>query len=603
MNERHERKERRERVGAAPHRGRAERLRSAGVMGGRAARGAYRLSAGATKTTLRAARRASNAQGAGESGLGRLIEVHALSNAGDAAVMVGLAGTLFVSAQPGEAKDHVALFLVLTMLPFAIVAPLIGPLLDRYRHGRRWAMGGTLALRGFLCWVLADAIEKGSTWQFPTALAILVSSKAYLVTRSSATPRLLPPGMTLVKANGRMSLAGVAGASIGGPLAGGAAALFGATWAFRAAFLLFVVGTVLAILLPPDIDSERTDSLRSGRAQVRLPSVIVSALRANVGLRWISGFLTMFMAFLMKTHPLPGWEDRATTLLALVVGAAALGNALGTVLGSLVKNFAPRTVVIGSLLADAVAMVVCAVHFTLVTAIVVGLVAGLGQQLGKLAVDSLIQDHLAEAVRTSAFARSETVLQLAWVIGGIYACVVPTDATIGLYSAAVLLVGWAVLVMLWNAGRGPTWPRRRGYGKDDDGRGARRGGAFADTVTETSDDAFTRAPDDLPTTPRTRRWHRDEPAESPRGERYRDDDRYDQDGDRYGEYDGSSRGGYDPYDAWQENRRTLPVPTSDSRNTGEPRDDRTRRMPEQERRSSSYRPQWDGDDGWDRRDR
>ena len=68
-------------------------------------------------------------------------------------------------------------------------------------------------------------------------------------------------------------------------------------------------------------------------------------------------------------------------------------------------------------------------------------------------------------------------------------------------------------------------------------------------------------------------------------------------------YDSSSRGGYDPYDAWQENRRTLPVPTSDSRNTGEPRDDCTRRMPEQERRSSSYRPQWDGDDGWDRSDR
>ena len=54
--------------------------------------------AGGRKTTSRSttARRASNAQGAGESGLGRLIEVHALSNAGDAAVMVGLAGTLFV---------------------------------------------------------------------------------------------------------------------------------------------------------------------------------------------------------------------------------------------------------------------------------------------------------------------------------------------------------------------------------------------------------------------------------------------------------------------------------------------------------------------------
>ena len=76
---------------------------------------------------------------------------------------------------------------------------------------------------------VADAIERDSVWQFPAALAILVASKAYIVTRSSATPRLLPDGMTLVRANSRMSLAGVTGATIGGPLAGGAAAQMLAT--------------------------------------------------------------------------------------------------------------------------------------------------------------------------------------------------------------------------------------------------------------------------------------------------------------------------------------------------------------------------------------
>lgn len=443
-------------------RGMAHGLVTAGRLGGRGAKGVARMSAAATKASLRAARRASNAQGAGETGLGRLIEVHALASAGDAAVTVGLAGTLFISAQPGEAKGHVALFLVLTMLPFAVVAPLIGPLLDRYRHGRRWAMGTTLALRAFLCWVLADAIERHSAWQFPAALAVLVASKAYLVTRSSATPRLLPAGMTLVKANSRMSLAGVAGATLAGPLAAGAGTALGQTWAFRVAFALFVVATILAILLPPDVDSERTGSVAVRRPRLEMPAPVVAAMRANVGLRWISGFLTMFLAFLMKQHPLPGWEDKATTLLALVVGAAAVGNALGTVAGSLVKAVSPRTVIVGCLVADAAAMVVAALHFTLTTAVVVGLVAGLGQQVGKLSLDSLIQDHLAEAVRTSAFARSETVLQLSWVLGGIFACVVPTDATIGMDSAALLLVGWAVLVVLWNAGRGPRWrgPRR-----------------------------------------------------------------------------------------------------------------------------------------------
>ena len=68
-----------------------------------------------------------------------------------------------------------------------IVAPLIGPVLDRLRHGRRWAIGGTLALRAFLCWVLAGAVAGGSSWLFPVAMCVLVASKAYLVSRSAAT--------------------------------------------------------------------------------------------------------------------------------------------------------------------------------------------------------------------------------------------------------------------------------------------------------------------------------------------------------------------------------------------------------------------------------
>ena len=98
-------------------------------------------------------------QGAGESGLSRLIELHAFNTAGDAAVAISLAGTLFFQVPTGEARGQVALFLGLTMLPFAIVAPLIGPFLDRFTHGRRWAIGATMAIRAFLCWVLAGAVR------------------------------------------------------------------------------------------------------------------------------------------------------------------------------------------------------------------------------------------------------------------------------------------------------------------------------------------------------------------------------------------------------------------------------------------------------------
>ena len=87
--------------------------------------------------------------GAGESGLARLVHLQFLTAAGDAAVAVSLAGTLFFTLPTDQARPQVAQFLLLTMAPFAAVAPFIGPFLDRYQHGRRWAIGVTLALRGF----------------------------------------------------------------------------------------------------------------------------------------------------------------------------------------------------------------------------------------------------------------------------------------------------------------------------------------------------------------------------------------------------------------------------------------------------------------------
>lgn len=432
------------------------RARRAGRGVARGAGAVARLTADAGRSTLKAARRASNSQGAGESGLGRLIEVHAFSSAGDAALAIGLAGTVFFAAPGEQARTQTLLFLVLTMLPFAIVAPLIGPVLDRLRHGRRWAIGGTLALRAFLCWVLAGAVASGSSWLFPVAMCVLVASKAYLVSRSAATPRLLPKGMTLVKANSRLSLAGVVGAVVAGGLAGGAAKFGGSEWALRVAFLLFTIGTVLAILLPTRVDSsvgEKPAPMFRRKSKFPLSGDVISALRANAGLRWLSGFQTLFMAFLMRAEPFAGWETKQTQLLALVLGAAGVGNALGTVMGNLLKVASPRIIVLVMLIVDAAAVVFAALNFQLWTAVLVALVAGIGQQLGKLALDSLIQDRVPEHMRTSVFGRSETLLQLSWVIGGIIAVAIPTNAHLGMYLSAAVLVVWAVLVLWWHTGR------------------------------------------------------------------------------------------------------------------------------------------------------
>ena len=361
---------------------------------------------------------------------------------------ISLAGTLFFQVPTNEARGQVALFLGLTMLPFAIVAPLIGPVLDRFSHGRRWALGSTMAIRAFLCWVLATEVTGNSLGLFPAALGVLVASKAYGVTRAAAVPRLSPPTLGLVKANSRISLAGMAGAGVSAPLAV-LASLAGPQWSLRYAFAVFVAATVLAILLPSRVDDaagEERAKLR-GRTRAKVPPLVVRALRCNGGLRLVSGFLTLFMAFLLRENPLPGWEDRPEILLALVIGAAGVGNASGIALGSLLREVKPAIVVVLVLVADTVAAVVAAVLYSLVAVMLLGLVAGLSQALGKLSLDSLIQTEVPERTRSSAFARSETLLQLSWVAGGFLGIAMPLIPRLGLGVLAVILLGIVAWVL------------------------------------------------------------------------------------------------------------------------------------------------------------
>jgi MFS family permease len=458
---------------AAHPSGAVRRSLSGAARGARAAgRGARTVGHGAGAAgqyAVRQARRAARAEGAGDSGLSRLIELHAFNAAGDAAVAISLAGTLFFQVPTGEARGQVALFLGITMLPFAIVAPLIGPFLDKFSHGRRWAVGSTMAIRGFLCWVLATAVATESYWLFPAALGVLVASKAYGVTRAAAVPRLVPRDLTLVKANARVSLAGVVGAGISAPLAV-LASTFGPEWSLRYAFVIFVLATIWAIRLPEKVDAshgegdlvlggEESGPTASGkRSRTRIPAAVAFALRANCGPRWLSGFLTMFMAFLLRENPIGDW--RPEVLLGLVIGAAGLGNTLGITIGSLLRKINPAVTVVLALLADAVVATVAALFYGLIPLVLLGLTAGLAQSLAKLSLDSTIQRDIPSRIQASAFARSDTTLQLAWVIGGFIGIAMPLMPQLGLGIAAGVLGLWATFVLVSRPARAAQAPAR-----------------------------------------------------------------------------------------------------------------------------------------------
>ncbi|MGH8894947.1 MAG: MFS transporter, partial [Actinomycetes bacterium] len=412
---------------------------------------ASRTRSGALRTA-RGVRRVTHAHGAGESGLGRLIELHGINTAGDAMVAVALANTLFFSVPTGEARGRVALYLLITMAPFAVMAPVIGPLLDRFRHGRRYAIAATMLARAFATWVLAGAVASNELSLYPAAFACLVASKAYGVTRSATVPRLLPRGYTLVSANARISLAGIVSGACGAGVAA-LLSLVGPPWSLRVAFLVFLTGMVLSLRLPPKVDSTvgetpTTLSLDDTGPIPRRTSVgtaVVTALRANGALRAFSGFLTMFLAFLLREQPIGGLDD--TAAIALVAGFAGLGSTTGTAIGAKMRTRAPELVIAVVLCIVTVAAFSGAFVYGLVTVLAVALAAGLAQSLGKLSLDAIVQRDVPEAVRTSAFARSETLLQLSWVVGGGVGIALPLNGRLGLGLASAGLVTMLVLTL------------------------------------------------------------------------------------------------------------------------------------------------------------
>ncbi len=430
-------------------------------------------------------RRVTHAHGAGETGLSKLIELHAVHSAGDMLITMALASTIFFSVPTDEARGRVALYLAITMAPFVLLAPIIGPLLDRLPHGRRAAMSAALLARGLLALVIAGAVAGGALALYPAALGVLVCSKAYNIVRAAVVPRLLPPQISLVKANARITLTGLAAAGVAAPIGLGLNAL-GERWPLYAACAITVIGALLCFRLPGQVDLARGESklhlaeLAESRAVARDHSgrwrggagtlrgagstAVFKALLGNAALRALSGFLLFFLAFLLRNDPLPGLT--AEFSLALAGVAAGTGNALGNALGNWLRERAPELLLLTVLLIAVGASGAAALAYGTVTVAAICAAAGICQALGKLSLDAVIQRDVPDVVRTSAFARSETTLQLSWVVGGAIGILLPLNGTVGMtVGAAMVLIGTALtfrsLLSMSRRGTGTALPRVR----------------------------------------------------------------------------------------------------------------------------------------------
>lgn len=406
--------------------------------------------AAVTRTAVRRLRAAAGADGADGSGLAALLWTHALQASGDALIAVALAGTVFFSVPLGQARTRVALYLVLTLLPFSLLVPIAGPLLDRFRHGRRNVLAVTTGGRGLLAWAMAGALTSLSL--YPLALGVLVLTRAYGVARNAAVVRVRPPALGLVASNARLNVAATACSGVAAAIGVAIARTLGSDWVLRAASVVLLAAAVAALRLPGHVDEPRATERPKGRVY-RLrdaADVVRRPLVATVALRVVAGLLIVFLAFDLRVRGVPG------AVVALVLGAALAGQLLGTVLASRVSaRTAGRLTRTTVLAVPASCCLLAAVFPGAGTAALAVGVSGLAASLAKYALDAALQTHVPADRIGGAFARSETTLQLAFALGGGLGVALPTVTPLGFGVAAAVPLVAAVAERRGVLRRGP----------------------------------------------------------------------------------------------------------------------------------------------------
>jgi hypothetical protein len=379
-----------------------------------------------------------------------LARTQALISAGDTLVALALAGSLFFSISPDAARTQVAQYLLLTMAPFAVVAPLLGPWIDRAQGGRRSMVILSAAGRVALCILMIDDLD--GLLLFPEALAVLVLAKGYSVARASLVPGLVRDESELVEGNARLILIlGVSGfaAALPGLLV---LEFLGAEWVLALAAVAFAGATVLALRIPATRVADRPPAPVE-QAELRSRGVLLGA-SAMAFLRAVVGFLAFHLAFWYRGDDAPTWW------FGVVLAASSLGSLLGAALAPpLRRAVREERILLGCLVVTTLAALGVLRMGGRPSGAVLALIVGVTAQAARLSFDAIVQRDAPDANYGRSFARFETRFQLAWVVGAAVPVLIHLPLAAG-YAAVAVLAGVAAVSYATGHQVRASWLRR-----------------------------------------------------------------------------------------------------------------------------------------------
>jgi MFS family permease len=411
-------------------------------------------------------------------GFRRLLLARFAAQWGDGLFQAGLAGAVLFN--PERAADPAAIvggFTVL-LVPYSIVGPFAGALLDRW--DRRRVLVVANLLRGALILVTAVAVAAGLAGLplYTGALLAVGISRFVNSGLSASLPHVVQPKL-LVEANSVATTLGAGVSVFGAACAVGLRAIEGsgnigsgwvtATAALGSGLAIVPVGRFARGSLGPDRVDEPTQTIVAvarglvdgGRAARRAPSVAAGFVALFAHRAAFGASLLITVLLLRYT-----FHDAGPLKAGMAgLGEVAVGGGAGLLIAGLctprvVRRFGRQRAVCGSLALAAATQAGLGLPMVLPTILVAAFLLTAAGQVIKLCVDAAVQRDIADGTRGRVFALYDTLFNITQVVAvALAATVVPISGQapgVILVATALYLIGMAGYLLITRRAARPT---------------------------------------------------------------------------------------------------------------------------------------------------
>ncbi len=411
-------------------------------------------------------------------GFRRLLAVRLVSQGADGMFTVGLATLFFFSPQNAATAGAVAAAFAVLLLPFTIVGPWAGVLLDRWRRRQVLVVGNLVRTTLTLVLALLMVTAGVGPAVYVLALATLSVNRFLLAALSASQPKVVA-GELLLTANSIAPTLGSVASFVGGGIGAGLSLVMAAGRGRDAVAL--VVAAVLqagAAILALRLGRDQLGPDEPSRVPVRRALAVVGHDLAD-GARYLVARRTPAQALgVMAWHRLlygvvlmasilisrnllndPHDLTAGIATFATIVGATGVGFFAAVVVTPVVspRLGGPHRGIVVCLLVATVSQVLLVVDVTLPWVIAGAVVLGFAAQAAKIAVDTIVQRDTADAFRGRAFALYDVLYNAAFVGAAAFGAVALPDTGWSRGAFAALAAAYLLGALLyWRARSSPV---------------------------------------------------------------------------------------------------------------------------------------------------